>query len=98
MPPEYGVISRMLVRMLTQPPRSDDSPGVPSGSYSAHDSYECTVPGGTRSAHLRREDHRAPVVVRPDQITAPDAAGSGILGIDAHVPVIVPVDAASGGP
>ena len=32
MPQEFGVMNRLLVRMFTQPPRSGDSPGSPSGS------------------------------------------------------------------
>ena len=37
-PHEYFVMKRLGVRMLIQPLRSGDSPGIPMGSYSAQDS------------------------------------------------------------
>ena len=38
MPEDIGVMNREGERTFTQPPRSEDSPGVPMGSYSAQDS------------------------------------------------------------
>ncbi len=37
-PEDIGVMKRDGESTFTQPPRSEDSPGTPMGSYSAHDS------------------------------------------------------------
>ena len=47
------------------------------------------MPGATRLGHLSGQDHRTAIVEGLDEVTLLDAPRGGVLGVQAHDPVVV---------
>ena len=89
---DVGVMNRFGARILTQPAVSGEYPGLTERQIVRAGLVGVHRTGRHAFGHLGGKDDRPPVVEGTDEIAVLDAAGRGVLGVDAHDPVAVAVD------